>query len=304
MAKTFLFDADLNAILASIPDKTRIMRHSAGFARQDDAPFIRKSGGAFVKPNGTPYSNSSILTDISNKRILIGDLIAAAERGNELKMELDGANGRIGIYNTTLEEVLENGNEHLKSDALILFAEKFESEEVKKLGILVEGPLKLSQFVFDKIKARSSNSKRNGHGYSSEELEEVKKQLDHPLAVIRTKTKDGGAAVAVLTKARDYKGNLSLVIIAPDSVRQDNYISSIYGKNNVLQYLSRQEETGNITYISPDIKNELGQLSEADESTLNIILRKQKERQLGKKTTLSAVQQIVNRNRKSGGCEL
>ena len=81
VAKTFLFDADLNAILASIPDKTRITRYNAGFARQDDAPFIRKSEDAFIKPNGTPYSNSAILTDISNKRILIGDLIRRIWKG-------------------------------------------------------------------------------------------------------------------------------------------------------------------------------------------------------------------------------
>ena len=249
MGKTLLFDADLKTILDSIPPGGTIERKIASGSMVVNT-IVKQADGNYMMSNGRPISEKTILTDIANRRILISSLIAAAEKAGNLEMEIDLETGKTGIYNRTLEDMSKCKRAEFGSDALILFAETFDAKEVKDLNILQEGPIKLSSYVYNKIR---SLNRGYGHHYTDEELQQVKAQLETPLAVIRTRTKDGGAAVAVLTKARDYKGNLSLVIIAPDEANGDNYITSIYGKENGLHYLLMQQEKGTVTYISPNL---------------------------------------------------
>lgn len=294
MGKTLLFDADLKTILNSIPPGGTIERKIASGSMVVNT-IVKQADGNYMMSNGRPISEKTILTDIANRRILISSLIAAAEKTGNLEMEIDLETGKTGIYNRTLEDMIKCKRAEFGSDALILFAETFDAKEVKDLNILQEGPIKLSSYVYNKIR---SLNRGYGHHYTDEELQQVKAQLETPLAVIRTRTKDGGAAVAVLTKARDYKGNLSLVIIAPDEANGDNYITSIYGKENGLHYLLMQQEKGTVTYISPNLLAELGDnISAKDKEIAKEILRREKEKSLKKKTSLGAIRSTVTGRR-------
>ena len=294
MGKTLLFDADLKTILNSIPPGGTIERKIASGSMVVNT-IVKQADGNYMMSNGRPISEKTILTDIANRRILISSLIAAAEKAGNLEMEIDLETGKTGIYNRTLEDMSKCKRAEFGSDALILFAETFDAKEVKDLNILQEGPIKLSSYVYNKIR---SLNRGHGHHYTDEELQQVKAQLETPLAVIRTRTKDGGAAVAVLTKARDYKGNLSLVIIAPDEANGDNYITSIYGKENGLHYLLMQQEKGTVTYISPNLLSDLGDsISTKDKEIAKEILRHEKEKSLKKKTSLGAIRSTVTGRR-------
>lgn len=295
MGKTLLFDADLKAILDSIPPGGTIERKIMSGSMVVNT-IKKQEDGTYRMSNGQPITEKTILTDIANHRILISSLIAAAEKAGNLEMEIDLETGETGIYNRTLEDMSKCKRAEFGSDALILFTETFDAKEVKDLNILQEGPIKLSSYVYNKI--RSLNGGGHGHHYTDEELQQVKAQMETPLAVIRTKTKDGGAAVAVLTKARDYKGNLSLVIIAPDEANGDNYITSIYGKENSLHYLLMQQEKGMVTYINPNLLAELGdKISTKDKEIAKEILKHEKEKSLKRKTSLGAIKSTVTGRR-------
>lgn len=304
--KKFLLDMDLNAILDQIPQGSTITvgdtpgRTMPGRGMPLHRKIVKSGPDTFVEtPSNKPYPKTKLYNDISNQRVHISDLIAMIEKhGNALSnAEIDEKTGHMYVYNATIENV--KSEPHLNSDALILFLATFTSEEIKEQNILLEdAPIKLSQYVYDKITSDSQTKRMNGHHYSQEMLLDIKEHLDHPLAVIKTKTKDGGAAIAVLTGAKDYKGDLTLVIMAPDKERHDNYITSMYGKEYIVPYLTRQREAGNIAYINPEIKKQLQEkLSEQDMQTLTDLLQDIQKEQMQAKTTMKSIQSIVQRKR-------
>lgn len=308
--KKILLNMDISAILDALPVGATLPLHPApgrgypGSGSGDNGIIKKTDDGYIFIPVNKPYPKERIYRDIANQRIYIGELLLQLGKNpNALKaMEFD-EKGNLKVYNSTLEEVQEEKIQ-LKSDALILFVAKFTSEEIKEQGDLLDDePVKLPYFVYEKIKATHQTAKMNAHHFSDEALREVKERLDHPLAIIRTKTKDGGEAIAVLTGAKDYKGNLTMVVMAPDEKRGDNYISSIYGKERVVSYLKHQQEAGNLSYINPEIKDHLaGNISEEDMSKLDEVLGNVMQQKLQEKTTLASIKSTI-KNKRGGNAK-
>lgn len=293
----FFLNADLREILKSIPNGTVVPCNAdRGFAKTGRPFRLKKIGDGKWLDEDThkPYPVENILVDISNKRISLGILISIAERNETLDFHLDEDSGQVVAYNTDLEGMKKEQGKKMPSDSLIIFREVMPKVLVD--AGLADSPAKLTKYVYDKICARFPNHKRHAHGLDNDTLEKIKKALDEPLAVIRSKTKSGDAAIAVLTKEPDWENRPTLVIMQQDKDRGDNYIASIYGKENVAKYLKNQWKEGNLIQLSKDIETLITGLSEPDKAILkevveNFVPAVEEE----EKISLSKVDQIVEK---------
>ena len=251
-----LLNADLKDILKSIPNGEEIVYEENIPYHKGGVPSRIKKISDSVWQNvdaNKVYPIERIMTDIANKRISVGRLFLAAEKNKDFSIELDENEGTLRAYNVSLEEMKERKNKRIPSDALIVFREVMPKRLVE-MG-LADSPVKCTKFVFDKIVAKAANWRRNGHHFNEDELIAICKELDNPLAVIKTETNSGDMAIAILTRRPDYYGNPTLVILAEDNERGDNYIASVYGRAKVANYLYSQQEKGNLVVVNPFCNN-------------------------------------------------
>ena len=114
---------------------------------------------------------------------------------------------------------------------------------------LADSPAKISGFVYDKVVAKFKNYHRNAHGYSVDALKAVKTALDDPVAIIKVPSPDGSVRVAVVTQIPDHRQALSVVIMQHDRDSGDNFVCSVYGKTELINFLKRHQDEGNLMYI-------------------------------------------------------
>lgn len=93
---------------------------------------------------------------------------------------------------------------------------------------LADSPAKISGFVYDKVVAKFKND---------------------PVAIIKVPSPDGSVRVAVVTQIPDHRQALSMVIMQHDQDSGDNFVCSVYGKTELINFLKRHQDDGNLMYI-------------------------------------------------------
>lgn len=292
-----LLAADISQLLKMIPKGSELKSRQMSFMPRRSCSIKKIDEDRFMySDTHNACTIDDVITEITNKRISLAEVIRLAESNEDFSFDID-ENGQFNAYNTTLEQASKD-RKNLKSDSLILFRETMPKQLVD--AGLADSPTKISAFVYDKVKSRVDNAKRHGHHYDDADLQKIKIALDKPLAIIRSKTKDGSAAVAVLTSVPDFKNHPSLVILQKDEERGDNWISSIYGKDNVVGYLKKQQKDGNMLFLKEDIADILSDaLSEEDVKTLKEMVSGQINTKESEKTTLSKIDEIVSKAKKN-----
>ena len=295
----YLLDADVKEILSYIRMGTTLpYSPNIGYSKERCPNQIRKISDNEWEDVEThrPYPVANILNDIANRRLSLGQIISFAEKNREFKLDMDMERGRVTAYNARLEDVPER-NHKLSSDSLIVFRETMPKKLVD--AGLADSPAKITKFVYDKICARVSNEQRNAHGYTNGLLREIRDALDEPVAIVRSKTKDGDAALVVVTRVPDRAGYLAMVVMQKDEKCEDNWIASIYGKKKIANYLINQHNEGNLLYLG-DVNVIMDQVSEADKRKMETVIRNHKNPRNLEKTSMSDIKEIVERAKGSG----
>jgi hypothetical protein len=234
---------------------------------------MKMRNGAFLSEK-MEYTVMDVEQDIRDNKISLGSVISAAEAARCIQLTLND-DGRIFAYDVSIEEIASHKKDKGR-DSLILFKTKL-SQELIDAG-LADTPAKMCSYVYTKVCARVRNGKMNAHHYNSKDLLRIKEALDKPLAIIKTKAADGSYRLAILTSVRDYRSNLSLVILQEDKNMGDNYIPSIYGREKVAKYLYHQQEQGNLIYLG-DTEPIREVTSKKDKDYLNILISRWEKEQ-------------------------
>lgn len=126
----------------------------------------------------------------------------------------------MGKMRISLEDALKDGS---SGDIYIVFSEKI-PEMYKEMG-LKDATVYMSEMVFQKIRYK--------HNFSNEELLAVKRAIENPVTVIKVDGK-----LVVVTDLRDYNNfPIMAVLGAADGDRNNNFVSTIYGRENIVQFL-------------------------------------------------------------------
>lgn len=127
-------------------------------------------------------------------------------------------------------------------DTLICFTETLPAE---LRGFLPNAKVVLTQYVFNKIVARQASKKYpHPHSLTGDQLLDVRDAIENPVAIVKSNGK-----VVVVTDVLDYHDNMILAVFGSDIKSGYNYISSIYGKSNLLLYLYNQQQKDAIAFL-------------------------------------------------------
>lgn len=119
--------------------------------------------------------------------------------------------------------------------AYLTFTEQL-PERLKGCG-LVEGEVKLSQYVFYKLIGK--------HKLSEEELLSVKEAICNPVAILRENNK-----VIVVTDIVSYQKFPITVVLAAN--KKDNCVASIYGRGNIVNYVYKHALNNEVLFADLD----------------------------------------------------
>lgn len=270
---TCLLKADIVQLLNFVPEGTRLPCNLERCPDRQHPKTLIKTKEEFVSARtGKPYPFKHVVRDVENKVLSLGLVIEKAELNPNFTLSFDKENNKIFAYDGYMEEIQKQPDVYLKSDAMYVF-KAYMPKQLVDQG-MTDAPIKISGFVYDKVRATCENFYRNAHRYNQDDLLAVRDALDEPVAIIKRPAPDGGVRLAVITKIPDFKDDLSMVILQSDEITQDSYICSIYGKDDLINYIKRAQEDGTLLYLGDaEILRREAISPELDEKLDEIILR-------------------------------
>lgn len=103
------------------------------------------------------------------------------------------------------------------------------------------------------------------HGLKREEIKRIPEELKKPAAILQSPTRKD--SIVVILGYRETDNLPVLVSIVPDGTAtynlehvESNFITSIYGKDNIQEYIGRSMEKGQLIYINKEKSKELALL--------------------------------------------
>ena len=137
------------------------------------------------------------------------------------------------------------GQEPLPLTKMIVYTENT-PEQLR--GYVPNEKVVLSTYVINKIMAREqSKLVRHPHCLTQDDLIAVRHAIEHPVAIIKSDER-----IVILTDALDYANNPIIAVLGNDAEHGRNYISTMYGRSNIMLYLSNQQSRGNLAYLDTD----------------------------------------------------
>lgn len=250
--KTCLLKADIRNLLNMVPVGSRLNCNLDNVPKKDRAhhpvALIKNKDGFANSKNGKLFPFKAVIRDVENCVIPLSAVIEKAEKNPNFNLEFDHENGQVFAYDGRFEDIQkQRSTEWLKADKMYIFKDTLPKILVDQ-G-LADSPTKISGFVYDKLVAKVRTSYRNAHGYDMEGLIAVKAALDDPVAVVKVPSPDGSVRVAVVTQIPDHRNALSMVVLQNDNDSGDNFVCSIYGKTELINFLKRHQDAGNLIYL-------------------------------------------------------
>lgn len=120
-------------------------------------------------------------------------------------------------------------------------------ELLKRYGA-PELPLVMQQSTLTKC-VRKSTGSRSAHDLPRTVIEGLPDQINNPIFLIQDKERD---SIALISDAEDRNGNKLLIAIRLKTQRKEmevNEVKSVYGKTNLLEYLMKHNEKGQLNVI-------------------------------------------------------
>lgn len=134
----------------------------------------------------------------------------------------------------------------LSSHAVIEFGST--PELLKRYGA-PELPLVIQQSTLTKC-IRKNTGSRSAHDLPRTVIEGLPDQISNPIFLIQDKERD---SIALISDAEDRNGNKLLIAIRLKTQRKEmevNEVKSVYGKTNLLEYLNKHKEKGQLNIIN------------------------------------------------------
>ena len=249
---TFLLKGDIKELLNMVPIGSRLNCNLDRLPAKDRAhhpvALIKSRNGFVNSRNGKLFPFKAVIRDVENRVIQLSAVLEKAEQNPNFNLQIDHESGKLFAYDGRFEDIQKRSEyEQLRTDTMYIFRDTLPKILVDQ-G-LVDSPAKISGFVYDKVVAKFKNHYRNAHGYSVDALKAVKTALDDPVAIIKVPSPDGSVRVAVVTQIPDHRQALSMVIMQHDQDSGDNFVCSVYGKTELINFLKRHQDEGNLMYI-------------------------------------------------------
>ena len=248
---TCLLKADIVQLLNFIPEGTRLPCNLERCRADSEHPktLIKAKEGFVSARTGKMYPFTYAVRDVETHVLSLGTIIEKAELNPEFNLALDRENGQLYAYSGYMDNIQDNRNgQFLRTDAMYVF-KTYMPKQLVDQG-LADAPIKISGYVFDKVRATFSRGDYfHGHHFDKSDLLKIRDAIDDPVAIIKCEAPDGGVRLAVITTVPDFKDNLSMVILQSDDVTQDSCVCSVYGKNNIIDSIHREQNFGNLLYL-------------------------------------------------------
>lgn len=126
----------------------------------------------------------------------------------------------------------------MRLEGYIVFMDELPDRLKGVEGLSDEGKIYVSGAIFNKIKHK--------HHLEEDVLEDIKKAIYNPVAIFRS-TAD---KVIVVTDIRDYENRPVIALIACSE--KENIICSVYGRNNMVNYMRHQVEENSVLFVDLD----------------------------------------------------
>lgn len=99
--------------------------------------------------------------------------------------------------------------------------------------------------------------KYHGHGLSREIMQQLPAELRNPLMVFKGSKEDSLVAITSLKDAENREIMIAVDLNSSNRHYEVNKVSSVYGRNNMQNYIKRQIENGNLIAMNKKTANEM-----------------------------------------------
>lgn len=228
---TCLLKGDIKELLNMIPVGSRLNCNLDRLPAKDRAhhpvALIKSRNGFVNSRSGKLFPFKAVIRDVENRVIQLSAVLEKAEQNPNFNLQIDHESGKLFAYDGWFEDIQKRSeHEQLRTDTMYIFRDTLPKILVDQ-G-LADSPAKISGFVYDKVVAKFKND---------------------PVAIIKVPSPDGSVRVAVVTQIPDHRQALSMVIMQHDQDSGDNFVCSVYGKTELINFLKRHQDDGNLMYI-------------------------------------------------------
>ena len=250
--KTCLLKGDIKDLLNMVPIGSRLNCNLEKLPKRDrthhPVALIKTKTGFVNAKSGKLFPFKSVIRDVENRVILLSAVVEKAEQSPNFNLQIDHETGKLFAYDGHFEDIQKRSEwQQLNPDSMYIFKDTIPKILVEQ-G-LADSPAKISGFVYDKVVAKFKTRYRNAHHYSQDALKSIKTALDDPVAIIKVPSPDGSVRVAVVTQITDHRQALSMVVLQHDQDSGDNFVCSIYGKSDLINFIKRHQDEGNLMYL-------------------------------------------------------